>query len=321
MCRAAESETRDKSAAIPRTAQEAIVALTADFRANTLPSPELDARLLVLDACGISLEAYHLRPARALSATEAERIDNARKRRLAREPVSRILGYREFWGRRFAISPAVLDPRPDTETLIETALEILHEEGRSQAPLRILDLGAGSGCILITLLAELPNAWGLGLDRSPDALAIAQKNAAALGVADRCSFTCANWLDALAPQSAQSKQATSQTAPFDLVVSNPPYISEGEIAALAPEVRSHDPRLALTGGPSGLDAYRAIIETTGSVIAQNGWLLLESGAGQVAEILNLLSRSNWTATPGSCTIRKDIAGIERVVAVKRQPLK
>jgi release factor glutamine methyltransferase len=266
---------------------------------------------LALDACGLSHEAYHLAPARRLSAVEAERIANARKRRLAREPVSRILGYREFWGRRFAISPAVLDPRPDTETLIETALEIVREEGRTDAPLRILDLGVGSGCILITLLAELPNAWGLGIDRSPDALQIARANAAALGVANRAAFACANWLDAIAPQDALA-------VPFDLVVSNPPYISEGEIATLAPEVCYHDPLMALDGGPSGLDAYRIIIGGTGAVIAQNGWLMLESGAGQVTEIFNLLRHYGWTGTPGDCTIRMDMAGIERVVAVKRQ---
>lgn len=301
----------------PQTVQTAIAKLTLAFRNADLPSPELDARLLVLDACGLSHEAYHLDPTRPLNAPEGMRIANARKRRLAREPVSRILGYREFWGRRFAISPAVLDPRPDTETLIETALEILREEGRSNAPLRILDLGTGSGCILITLLAELPNAWGLGLDRSPDALAIASANAAALGVANRAAFACANWLDALASQDALA----ARTAPFDLVISNPPYISESEIATLAPEVRAHDPWAALNGGSSGLDAYRIIIGGAGAVIAQNGWLILESGACQVTEIFNLLRHSGWTAPPGDCTIRKDIAGIERVVAVKRQHLR
>jgi release factor glutamine methyltransferase len=299
-----------ESAAIWQTAREAITALTADFRDSALPSPELDARLLVLDACGLSHEAYHLDPVRAVTSAEAKRIENARKRRLAREPVSRILGYREFWGRRFAIGPAVLDPRPDTETLVETALGIVHEEGRSNAPLRILDLGTGSGCILITLLAELPNAWGLGIDRSPEAIQIARANAAVLGAANRAAFACANWLDAFSLQ--------THVTPFDLVISNPPYISEGEIKTLAPEVRAHDPKLALDGGPSGLDAYRIIIGGVEAMIAQNGWLMLESDADQVTEIFNLLRHSGWTATPGDCTIRKDIAGIERVVAVKRQ---
>jgi release factor glutamine methyltransferase len=190
----------------------------------------------------------------------------------------------------------------------------LRNEDRLNAHLRILDLGTGSGCILLTLLAELPNAWGLGIDRSPDALAVARANASALGVANRAAFACANWLDALSPQAAPA-------ARFEVVVSNPPYISEGEIATLAPEVCAHDPGLALDGGPSGLDAYRAIIEGAGAVIAQNGWLILESGAGQVTEIFNLLRHSGWTGTPGSCTIRKDMAGIERVVAVKRQHIK
>lgn len=289
----------------PATVRAAIAALTAAFRSGELPSAELDARLLVLDACGLSHEAYHLDPARALSGTERAAIATACARRLAREPVSRILGQREFWGRRFTLSPSVLDPRPDTETLVETALDILREESRSAAELRILDLGTGTGCILLTLLAELPNAWGLGVDRDMAALAVARGNAASLGLAGRAAFACSNWADAIC-------------GPFDLVVSNPPYIPAADIETLEPEVRCHDPRLALDGGADGLDAYRRIIDGHARVVAPGAWLIFESGVNQVMEILTLLGYTESKGAIGGCKIRRDMAGIERVVAVKRQ---
>jgi release factor glutamine methyltransferase len=289
----------------PATVRAAIADLTAAFRSRGLPSAELDARLLVLDACGLSHEAYLLAPSRGLSSAERAAIASASARRLAREPVSRILGHREFWGRRFALSPSVLDPRPDTETLVETALDILRDEGRTAADLRILDLGTGTGCILLTLLAELPNAWGLGVDRDMAALAIARGNAASLGLTERAAFACSNWADAVC-------------GPFDLVISNPPYIPAADIETLEPEVRCHDPRLALDGGADGLDAYRRIIGDQARVVAPNGWLIFEFGVNQVMEILTLLGYTESKGATGGCKIRRDMAGIERVVAVKRQ---
>ncbi len=287
------------------TVRSAVTALAQAFREAGLPTPELDARLLVLHACETSHEDYILTPDRPLSLEDMDRIAALQERRLAREPVSRIVGYREFWGRRFALGPATLDPRPDTETLIEAALDLMREEDRTAGPLRILDLGAGTGCILLTLLAELPDAWGLGIDRNEAALRLAQRNARDLGVASRAAFACGDWLDAV-------------DGGFHLIVSNPPYIRSGDIAALEPEVGRHDPALALDGGEDGLDAYRRIIEEAARAALPGSWILVEAGQGQITEIVTLFDQAAWTPAPGRCRIYSDLAGVERVVAIKRQ---
>jgi release factor glutamine methyltransferase len=287
------------------TVHSAITALTQAFREASLPTPELDARLLVLHACGISREAHIINPNRPLEAAEIDQIGTFQERRLAREPVSRILGSREFWGQPFTIGAGVLDPRPDTETLIEAALGLIRLEGRRDAPLRLLDLGTGSGCILLTLLKELPQAWGLGIDRSLAALSIARHNAHALGLGKRAAFACADWLDAI-------------NGGFHLILSNPPYIRSSEIAALEPEVRCHDPALALDGGPDGLDAYRRIVDGAARAASPGTWILLEAGAGQITGIVTLFDHAGWTLSPERCRIYSDLAGLERVVAIKRQ---
>jgi release factor glutamine methyltransferase len=283
--------------------RDAIGTLTQSFREAELPTPELDARLLVLDACGLTHEAYLLDPMRDLSAAEWSQIDTRRTRRLVREPVSRILGYREFWGRRFRIGPAVLDPRPDTETLIEAALAVAQNRQKG-APLNIIDLGTGSGCILLTMLAEIPNAWGIGVDRDEAALQIARNNAANLHVVDRTAFVCSDWLEAIKGR-------------FDLILTNPPYIAWEEIATLAPEVRHNDPHLALDGGKDGFDAYRRIIADVGQIAAPGAWVLLEIGAGQAPGIVDLFTQAGWN---GPFTVYKDLAGVERVVAIMRQQM-
>jgi release factor glutamine methyltransferase len=287
------------------TLRAAITALTTSFREAGLATPGLDARLLALHACGIPHEAFFLDPARPLTGEELDRIAAYQERRLAREPVSRIVGSREFWGKPFAINNAVLDPRPDTETVIDAAIRLLREEGRAHEPLRILDLGTGTGCILLTLLSELPEAWGLGIDRDPEALAVARANAEALGLGARASFACCNWLDAI-------------NGRFDCIISNPPYIRTSDIATLEPEVRCHDPHLALDGGPDGLDAYRRIIESMGNAARHESWVFFEAGLGQITGIVTLFDHAGWTPAPGRCRIYKDLAGVERVVAIKRQ---
>lgn len=286
------------------TVQSAVAALTKSFREARLPSPELDARLLVLDACGLSPEAYILEPARRVATHENERIESARSRRLAREPVSRILGYREFWGRRFTITPAVLDPRPDTETLVEAALEIARSWSHPR-PLRILDLGTGSGSILLTLLAELPLAFGIGVDRDPAALETARQNAAKLGLMGRVALVCSDWTDAI-------------NGLFDIVVSNPPYIAHDEIASLEFEVCGHDPHLALDGGADGFEAYRHIARESRRILAPEGWVLLEAGAGQANGIVDLFTCAGWQNAAQDAQIRRDLSSIDRVVAIKRQ---
>lgn len=260
-------------------------------------SPDLDARLLLLEALGIDAVALVTDPGKRLTAVDAERLEAFARRRLAREPVARILRAREFWGLPFALSPGTLEPRPDTETLVEAALALLPDRN---AAIRLLDLGTGSGCLLVALLSELPRATGIGTDRSLDALATARGNADRNGVGARARFVAADWAAPLA-------------ARFDLVVSNPPYIRRAEIAGLAPEVRVHDPPAALDGGPDGLDAYRAILPEAGRLIAPDGRLLVEiahDGADGVAEVARRHGLAVHRVVP-------DLGGLPRAMALLR----
>ena len=283
------------------TARRAIAALSASFRAAGLQTPELDARLLVLEACSLSPEAYILRPEIPVGAVEAGLIRTFEARRIAREPVSRILGYREFWGRRFSIGPAVLDPRPDTETVIEAALKVI--DGRRQ--IRILDLGTGSGCILLTLLAEMPQAWGVGADISAEALSLARINAEQLGVSPRATFVRCDWCETFA-------------GPFGLIISNPPYIERARIGTLDDEVRRHDPLLSLDGGTDGLAAYRRIAADSGRITAPGAWVVLEVGTGQARQVTALFADAGWEIEPDGPRLFQDLSRIDRVVAIKRQ---
>jgi release factor glutamine methyltransferase len=219
-------------------------------------------------------------------------------RRVRREPMAYILGEREFWGLPFKVSPAVLVPRPDSETVIEAALALLPDRRR---PWRILDLGVGSGCLLLTLLKEYEEASGVGLELSGTALAVAQDNAAALGVSSRARLQVGDW--------RQPGWHGSLGGPFDLVVSNPPYIPAEDVAGLMPEVAQFEPRLALDGGLDGLDAYRAIVAAVSHLLHPGGHLLVEIGQGQVPEIARLF-RSAGMAIEGPW---KDLAGIDRVL--------
>jgi release factor glutamine methyltransferase len=228
------------------------------------------------------------------------RLDAALQRRLKHEPVARIVGMREFYGRSFSVDPHVLDPRPDTETLVEAALAAIAARGLRNERLSLLDLGTGSGCILITLLAELPRAHGIGVDKSPAALANAAANARRLGVAERARFMAGDWLDALDGE-------------FDLILSNPPYLASDAIAGLAAEVAGYDPHLALDGGPDGLDAYRAIAARARAALAEQGRLLLEIGASQADAVAGIL-RAAGLEPEG---LAHDLAGRPRVVVARR----
>lgn len=293
-----------REAGAAATVRGAITALSAAFREAGIATPELDAKLLVLAACGLSSEAHMMRPGQPLSAEDDARISAFKARRLAREPVSRILGFREFWGRRFEIGPGVLDPRADSETLIEAALQLL-SPGASDAPLRILDLGTGSGCLLLTLLAEWEGAWGVGADLDRGALAVARRNAEGLGLQNQCSFIQCDWSETF-------------RGPFDVILSNPPYIESAGLSALAVEVRCYDPRLALNGGFDGLEAYRRIAADAARIAATGAWVLLETGKDQAADIIALFAAQGWLIDPMHCLTFKDLANIERVVAIKRQ---
>lgn len=238
--------------------------------AGGIETAALDARLLFQVASGLRHEDIVAEPDLMVPPDVAARFSKFIERRCKFEPVSRILGSREFYGRSFRVTPDVLDPRADTETLIGAALGLV----KGKAPLRILDLGTGSGAIVVTLLAELPGATAVASDLSAAALAVAKGNAEALGVAGRASFVQANWFEGIDGR-------------FDLIVSNPPYIPLGDIAGLAPDVREFDPARALDGGPDGLEAYRRLAGGAGSHLAPQGHVVLEIGAGQENAVNNL----------------------------------
>jgi release factor glutamine methyltransferase len=261
-----------------------------------------EARLLLGRASGLSIEQMVSRGQdEALPAVAAElRVLTAR--RVRREPMAYILGEREFWGLPFKVSPAVLVPRPDSETMIDAAIGLLPDRAR---PLRILDLGLGSGCLLLTLLHEFPQASGVGIEVSPEALAIARQNAAALGMAPRATLLEGDW--------HLPDWARNLGGPFDLVVSNPPYIEAGDISGLMPEVARFEPALALDGGGDGLAAYRAIATSLSGLLAPGGTLLFEVGASQATAVAGLLEVAGLTPAPPW----KDLGGVERVVPARQ----
>ena len=282
------------------TVEAARRALAREFRRCGLDSPELDARLIVGHALGLEHAALAAQSRRSLAAAEADGVAALAARRLAREPAARIIGRKEFWGLPFALNGETLVPRPETETVVEAALAAI-ERFKPRAP-RIVDLGTGSGALLIALLCELPQASGVGTDISPAALDCARANAAALGIGARSSFIACDWGSALVGR-------------FDLLVSNPPYIARGDIAALAPEVRAFDPRRALDGGPDGLDGYRAIAADARRLLAPGGALVVELGRGQLAAATALFAAVGLA--PGA--VRHDLSGIPRALTVRPQP--
>lgn len=226
-----------------------------------------EARILIEDLAG---------GGDRLDAAAAARLNDALRRRLAGEPLWRILGAREFWGLDFALSAGTLEPRPDSETLIEAAL--IHLAARRHEPLRMLDLGTGTGCLLIATLREFPQATGLGIDLSADAVATATGNAIRNGVAERAAFRLGEWTDGVEER-------------FDLILSNPPYIGSDEIAGLDRSVREHDPHLALDGGPDGLTAYRALAAALPGHLKPGGHAILEIGAGQEVAVVALMEQA------------------------------
>jgi release factor glutamine methyltransferase len=254
-----------------------------------------DARLLLCAAAGVTRSDLIRAPDAAVGAATIERLAPMVGRRVRGEPVSRILGRREFWGLPLALSPDVLDPRPDTETLVEAVLS--ESRQRRRAPLRILDLGVGSGAILCALLTEFPIATGIGVDVSAPAARLARANLAACGLEARARVVVGSWGAAL-------------RGGFDIVVSNPPYVARAAIRGLAREVRDHDPALSLDGGADGLDAYRAIAPALAALLGAGGRFYLEIGAGQAAAVGAILA-ARGLAAPATY---RDLAGFTRIVA-------
>jgi len=278
-------------------------ALTARFKSSAIESSEIDARLLAGAALGLDLTGLITAAHRQLTADEATRLEGFAQRRLAGEPVARILGHKEFWGLPLTLSAATLVPRPDTETVVELALELLRAGGALSRTLRIADLGTGSGAILLALLSELPNAYGFGTDISPAALQTAGTNAAIVGLAGRATFIACDY-------------ASGLEGLFDLIVSNPPYIRSADIAGLAVDVRDHDPKAALDGGADGLDAYRALIPQAARLLAPGAALVVEAGDGQSGEIQALMTAAGLMPAGAP---KADLAGIQRAVAGGKMP--
>jgi release factor glutamine methyltransferase len=285
-----------------QTVESARRALSARFKAGRIEAAELDARMLIGAVLDLDLTGIIVAAGQVLTTDEQGRLENFARRRLEGEPVARILGAREFWGLPLQLSAATLVPRPDTETVVELALELLRAAPDPKHALRIADIGTGSGAILLALLSELPLARGIGADLSAAALRTASGNAARLGLAARAAFVACDYAAAL-------------SGPFDLIVSNPPYIRTAEIADLAPEVREHDPPLALDGGADGLDAYRILIPQAARLLAPRGHLVVEVGIGQSGDVEGLMTAAGLTPDGA----RADLAGIRRAVAGRKLP--
>jgi release factor glutamine methyltransferase len=258
-------------------------------------APRREARLLAALALGVEPGEIFAYPERAVTPAEMERIAEPAARRAGGEPVSRLRGRREFWSLELLLSPETLDPRPDSETLVAAVLDRIADRA---APLRLLDFGTGTGCLLLALLSELPNGFGIGVDRAEGAARTARRNAERLGLAGRAGFVVGSWGDAL-------------DAGVDVIVGNPPYIPSAALAGLPPEVARFDPWLALDGGADGLAAYRALAGETKRLLRPSGFAAFEVGAGQAPEVAALMSAAGLDVRE----TRRDLAGLERCVVV------
>jgi release factor glutamine methyltransferase len=279
---------------------EALHLLVQSFRLAGIPEAEADARVLLGHALHLGRAQLLAQNDRLLETREINAVSALAARRLKREPVARILGHKEFWSLPLAVTPDVLVPRPDSETVVEAALDTVLRNGLRLETLRVLDIGTGSGALLLALLKELPNATGVGTDLSAAALAVARTNAQRNDLAARCDFVACNVADDVA-------------GPFDLILANPPYVRSGDIAGLEPEVRDYEPRLALDGGSDGLDGYRAIATAASSLLAPGGRLLVELGIGQEAAVRALFTKAGLTVDAA----RKDLAGIPRALSARK----
>lgn len=277
-----------------QTLQEAVFDAAKILSDAGIAGARRDASLLLADVLKTDTNILYLEPDRALKVDQQARFQRAVERRAAREPISHILGHREFWSLDFLVGPEVLDPRPDSETLIEVVLEA-RKSGQEISS--ILDLGVGSGCLLLSLLSEIETATGLGVDQSRAAIEIAEQNAKQLGLGSRATFVQGNWCDGVKEK-------------FDLVISNPPYIPVADIDRLQPEVKNFEPRAALVGGADGLECYRDIISMVRPRMKPNSMIIFEVGAGQAQQVAKLIQKAEFS----SILRHKDLASVERCVS-------
>ncbi len=293
-------------------AVDLLVPAISRLAAAGIPDAARDARRLLAHATGVGPDRLTLILPEEVEPDHAAAYEALIKRRVKREPVSHLVGFRHFYGREFIVTSEVLDPRPETETLIEVAL--------TEPFADVLDLGSGSGCILLTLLAERPDARGIGTDIAPAAVQVAQKNAARFGLRGRAEFHYGSWYDGVPPARVNDNgqpglEEVIDTQTFDLIVSNPPYIALNEIPYLSPEVRLWEPRLALTDGGDGLDAYRAIVEGVHAALRPGGRLVVEIGPTQAYEVMDLFRMAGLRGI----TVVQDLDGRDRVVAGRADP--
>lgn len=279
------------------TVAAALADAAACFAAAGIADPRREARLLLATTLDVAPVAVLGNPDRKLPPAEQARFAVLIDRRAAHEPAARLIGRREFWSLDFALAPETLVPRPDSETVVEAALA--HVADRA-APCRILDLGTGTGCLLLALLSELPFATGIGVDIAPNAARTARRNAVSLGLGSRVGFFAGTWAAAIAGR-------------FDVILANPPYIPSGTIGGLAPEVSHHEPRQALDGGGDGLDCYRVLAPETARLLGEDGVAVFELGAGQAPAVAATM-RSAGLAIVG---FRRDLAGIERCLVLRK----
>jgi release factor glutamine methyltransferase len=300
MIDAPQTQTSEGSTPDGQTLVKAWTAARERLKAAGIDSPAIDARLMLEAAADVSRVDIVTDPYRPLTPEQAETLQDYVARRAAREPVSHILGRKGFWKIMLGVTKDVLTPRPDTEVIVDSVLAAFDEHRRFQ----MLDLGVGSGAILLAILAERPNAKGLGIDISEEALAVARENAANLGLAKRVALLRGDWTEGLGDET------------FDLVVANPPYIPSAHIETLDPEVRDHEPRLALDGGEDGLDAYRLLAPEILRVLKPDGVFAVEIGFDQSAAVEALFR----AAGAEDVRTRKDLADRDRVVGGAKKPL-
>jgi len=290
----ASDPTSQTVGALVRDAASRLAAVGVD-------TARLDARLLLCRATDRTRADLMAADRDPVDPTARSRFETLVVRRLAREPIAHILGEREFWSLPFRVTRDTLVPRPDSETLVAAVLR--HRTGRAAGT--VLDLGTGTGCLLLALLREWPEAFGVGLDCSAAAVKVAQDNARSLGVGDRSAFVVGDWAAALAAQGG---------AGFDVIVSNPPYIPTRDVAGLQPEVRDYDPRLALDGGADGLEAYRQIVPVAAGLLANAGTLALEVGENQAEDVATITRGAGFAAA----AIYNDLGGRGRTVVAEIQ---
>ena len=277
------------------SAKQALLSSVLELQRAHVVSASLDARMLLEQVLGVSREQLLVSMDNELTNAQHAEYQRLTSLRAERRPMAQILGRREFWGMEFNVSEATLDPRPDSETLIEAVLERVADRA---APLKILDLGTGTGCLMLSLLRELPSASATAVDICPAALDVARSNALSLGLSGRVQFLGSNWCEHV-------------SGSFDIVISNPPYIPTQDIEALEPEVSQYEPRLALDGGKDGLDCYRIIVGKLPQLLADGGFAALEIGIGQ-QNALELLTQQSGLKL---AAVKKDLGGIPRVVVI------